>query len=87
MHNDDLSDRNILFKLQWGFGGWGFWVNEFHPSYLLKEVPSDQSVSSHNFIISQDPSLTNCRIAASMPELHESEGDSQKRARSIEMLK
>ena len=54
---------------------------------LLKVVPRGQSVFSHNFLISKHPSLISLRIALSIPELHESEGDLQKRARIMEMLK
>ena len=68
-----------------GFGvGVGFWGLRL---FLLKEVPSDQSVYQHNFLISQDLSLISLRIALSTPELHESEGDLQKRARFMEILK
>jgi hypothetical protein len=62
----------------------GFWGLRL---FLLKEVPSDQSVYQHNFLISQDRSLISLRIALSIPELHESEGDLQKRARFMEILK
>ena len=44
-HFEGVSDRSILCKLRWGFGGWGFlgfWGFCF--SYLLKVVPSYQSV-------------------------------------------
>ena len=68
-----------------GLGVVGFWG--FSSSYLLKVVPSDQSVFLHNFLISQDPFLISLRIALSIPELHESKGDLQKRARIMEILK
>ena len=64
-----------------GVGG-GFWGLRV---FLLKEVPSDQSVLLHYFLISQDRSLLELRIALSIPELHESEGDLQKRARFMEI--
>ena len=64
--------------------GVGFWG--FSSSNLLKVVPNKQSVFMHNFLISPDLSLIILRIALSIPELHESEGDLQKRARIIEML-
>ena len=64
--------------------GVGFWG--LRP-FLQKVVPSGQSVFLHNFLISQDRSLIKLRIALSIPELHESEGDLQKRARFLEILK
>ena len=88
LHFERLSDRSILCKLRWGFGGWGFlgfWG--FRSAYLLKVVLSDQSVFLHNFLISQDLSLIIWRIALSIPDLHESEGDLQKLAKILEMLK
>ena len=90
LHIKGVSDRTILCKLRWGFGGWGWvwgsgWV--FSSSYLLKVVRSDQSVFLHNFLNSQDLSLITLRIALSIPDLHESEGDLQKRARIMEMVK
>jgi hypothetical protein len=47
----------------------------------------DQSVFFHNFLISQDLSLVSLRIALSIPELHESEGDLQKWAIIMTMLR
>ena len=64
--------------------GVGFWGLSL---FLLKIVSSGPSVFLHNFLISQDRSLINLRIALSIPELHESEGDLQKRARIMEMVK
>ena len=76
----------------WGWvrgwiGGWvGGWVLGFS-LHLLKVVPSNQSVILHNFLISQDLSLISLRIALSIPELHESEGDLQKGARFLGIIK
>ena len=68
-------------------GGWvGGWVWGFS-SHLLIEVPSNQSEFLHNFLISQDLSLISLRIALSIPELYESEGDLQKGARFLGILK
>ena len=64
--------------------GVGFWGLRL---FLLKVVPRGQSVFLHNFLISQDLSLISLRIALSIPELHESEGDLQKRARILEIVK
>ena len=61
-----------------------FWGNGV---ICLKVVPSDQSEFLHNFLIPQDPSLITLRIALSIRELHESEGNLHKRARIMEMLK
>ena len=55
--------------------------------FMLKVVQRGHSVFLHNFLISQDLSLISSRIALSIPELHESEGDLKKRARIMEMLK
>ena len=63
----------------WGLGFFG--VLGFQLIYLLKVVPSHQSVFLHNFLISQDPFLISLRIALSIPDLHESEGDLQKRGK------
>ena len=68
-------------------GGWvGGWVWGFS-SHLLNVVPCNQSVILHNFLISQHLSLISLRIALSIPELHESEGDLQKGARFLGILK
>jgi len=68
----------------WG-RGWGLGLG-FSSSYLIKVVSSDQSVFLHNFLISQDGSLIKSRIALSIPELHESEGDLQKHTRITAIL-
>ncbi len=62
----------------------GFWGLRL---FLLKEVPNGHPVFLHNFLISQDRSLIKLRIALSIPDLYESEGDLQKRTRIMEMLK
>ena len=64
--------------------GVGFWGLRL---FMLKVVQRGHSVFLHNFLISQDRSLIKLRIALSIPELHESEGDLQKRARIMEILK
>ncbi len=66
--------------------GWGFGVLGLK-QFLLKVVPSGQSVFLHNFLISQDLSFIKWRIALSIPESYESEGDLQKWARIMEILK
>ncbi len=78
-------ERYIGVYLGLGLGGGGvFWGYRL---FLLKFVPSDQSLFLHNFLISQDQFLIKVRIALSIPELHESEGDLQKGLSIMEMLK
>ena len=74
----------VYLGLGWSFGVLGL------KQFLLKVVPSGQSVFLHNFLISQDRSLIKLRIALSIPELHESEDDLQKTGEvygNIEILK
>ena len=75
----DILRLGVGVGVEVGFGGIRL--------FSLKGIPSDQSVFLHNFLISHDHSLISLRIALSIPEFYDSEGDLQKRASIIKMLK